>query len=77
MDPIQPIGPRPPWIAELAAAQTQGISRKRRRASGGEDRKPRPRREPPHEGHGPEDERPADDGPEDDGPQGRHIDVRA
>ena len=31
MDPIQPIGPRPPWIAELAAEQTQSLSRERRK----------------------------------------------
>jgi hypothetical protein len=67
MDPIQPIGPRPPWIAELVAEQTQSLSRKRRRASDGSERKPRPRREPPPKEHG----------PEDDGPEGRHIDVRA
>jgi hypothetical protein len=67
MDPIQPIGPRPPWIAELAAEQTQSLSRERRRTSGGSERKPGPRREPSREEHG----------PEDDGPEGRHIDVRA
>ena len=31
MDPIQPIGPRPPWIAELAAEQTRSLSRERRK----------------------------------------------
>ncbi len=67
MDPIQPIGPRPPWIAELAAEQTQSLSRERRRTSGGSERKRRPRREPPRE----------QDGPDEEGPEGRHIDVRA
>ena len=67
MDPIQPIGPRPPWIAELAAEQTQSLSRERRRAAGGSERKPRPRREPPRK----------QDGPDGEGPEGRHIDVRA
>jgi hypothetical protein len=67
MDPIQPIGPRPPWIAELAAEQTQSLSRERRRAAGGSERKPRPRREPPRK----------QDGPDEEGPEGRHIDVRA
>ena len=74
MDPIQPIGPRPPWIAELAAEQTQRLSREQRkpisdRSRSKADRKtgPGPRREPPREERDPEDE----------GPEGRHIDVRA
>jgi len=66
MDPIQPIGPRPPWIAELAAEQTRGLSKKRRERPGGEA-KPGPRRSAPRE---PED-------PDEDTPGGRHIDVRA
>jgi hypothetical protein len=70
MDPIQPIGPRPPWIAELVAEQTKGVSRERRRKAGG-DAKPGPRREP-HERSLPESD--THDG---DGPEGRHIDVRA
>ncbi len=65
MDPIQPIGPRPPWIAELAAEQTRGLTRERRRKSN--DPKLGPRRESPHE----------PDDPDEDGPEGRHIDVRA
>ncbi len=68
MDPIQPIGPRPPWIAELAAEQTQSLSRERRRTPGVNERKPGPRREPP---------RRARTGPDEEGPEGRHIDVRA
>jgi hypothetical protein len=67
MDPIQPIGPRPPWIAELAAEQTRSLSRERRKADTNE-RKPRPRREPPRERNGPEEDEPEG---------GRHIDVRA
>lgn len=72
MDPIQPIGPRPPWIAELAAEQTQNVSRERRkppsdRSPRGADRRTGARREPHREEHG----------PEDDGSEGRHIDVRA
>lgn len=70
MDPIQPIGPRPPWIAELAAEQTQSLSRERRRTSGGSERKPRAHREPAREEND-------GDGPEDEGPEGRHIDVHA
>ncbi len=70
MDPIQPIGPRPPWIAELAAEQTQSLSRERRKTPRDVDRRTGPHREPPHA------EREGDD-PEDDSPQGRHIDVRA
>jgi hypothetical protein len=66
MDPIQPIGPRPPWIAELAAEQTRSLARERRGAADGSERK-RGRREPTREEHG----------PEDDGPDGRHIDVHA
>jgi hypothetical protein len=66
MDPIQPIGPRPPWIAELATEQTRSLSRERREKSGG-DEKRRPRRSPPRE----------PDGPDEDTPDGRHIDVRA
>jgi hypothetical protein len=66
MDPIQPIGPRPPWIAELAAEQTRNLSRENRKQSGG-DGKRGPRREPPRE-PGESDE---------DKPDGRHIDVRA
>jgi hypothetical protein len=65
MDPIQPIGPRAPWIAELAAEQTQSLSRKRREKSGGDEQRG-PRR-PPRE----------TDGPDEDTPDGRHIDVRA
>ncbi len=65
MDPIQPIGPRPPWIAELAAEQTQSLSKRRKRS--GVDAKLGPRRQPPRE---PED-------PSEDGTEGRHIDVRA
>ena len=65
MDPIQPIGPRPPWIAELAAEQTQSLSKKRRERSG-VDAKLGPRRPP----------RTPDD-PDEDPPEGRHIDVRA
>jgi hypothetical protein len=70
MDPIQPIGPRPPWIAELAAEHTQSLTRERRKAAGAGERKPRPRREPPRG------QRDGDD-PEDEGPGGRHIDVHA
>ncbi len=65
MDPIQPIGPRPPWIAELAAEQTRSLSKRRKRS--GVDAKLRPRRQPPLE----------PDDPDDDTPEGRHIDVRA
>jgi hypothetical protein len=65
MDPIQPIGPRPPWIAELAAEQTQNLSKRRRRS--GVDAKLGPRRPPPRE----------PDDPDEDQPDGRHIDVRA
>jgi hypothetical protein len=65
MDPIQPIGPRPPWIAELAAEQTLSLSRERRKQAGG-DEKRRPRQRP---------RKP--DGPDEDTPDGRHIDVRA
>lgn len=65
MDPIQPIGPRPPWIAELAAEQTLSLSRERRKQAGG-DEKRGPRR-PPR----------APDEPDEDTPDGRHIDVRA
>ncbi|HEV3321348.1 MAG TPA: hypothetical protein VG147_04055 [Solirubrobacteraceae bacterium] len=65
MDPIQPIGPRPPWIAELAAEQTQSLSKKRRERSGA-DAKLGPRRPPPR----------APDDPDEDG-DGRHVDVRA
>jgi hypothetical protein len=68
MDPIQPIGPRPPWIAELAAEQTQSLSKKRRERSG-VDAKPGPRRREPRR-------EPEDPGEEDPG-GGRHIDVRA
>jgi hypothetical protein len=72
MDPIQPIGPRPPWLAELVAEQTQSLPRERRRSiseRSPRDKDPRsgPRREAPQEEHG----------PEDDGSDGRHIDVRA
>ena len=67
MDPIQPIERRSPWISELAPTQARSVKRERRKASGGNGRKPGPRREPPREEHG----------PEDDGPEGRHIDVRA
>jgi hypothetical protein len=67
MDPIQPIGPRPPWIAELVAEQTQSLSRERRGTSRRDARKPGPPRKPPRE------ERGADG----DGPEGRHIDIRA
>ncbi len=72
MDPIQPIGPRPPWIAELVAEQTQSASRERRgpiseRSSRDRGRGTGPRREPPRE----------ERDPEDDEPGGRHIDVRA
>lgn len=72
MDPIQPIGPRPPWLTELVAEQTQSASRERRRSISkrsprDRDRGSEPRREAPQEKHG----------PEDDGPDGRHIDVRA
>jgi hypothetical protein len=67
MDPIQPIGPRPPWIAELAAEQTQNLSRERRKTPRDAGRRTGPRREPPRE---PEE-------PGEDGPEGRHIDVRA
>ncbi len=67
MDPIQPIGPRPPWIAELAAEQTRSLSRERRGRAGESERKRGPRREPAREEHG----------PEDDDPDGRHIDVHA
>ena len=70
MDPIQPIGPRPPWTAELAAEQTQSLSRERRKTPRDADRRTGPRREPPREEHG-------GNSPEDDGPEGRHIDVRA
>jgi hypothetical protein len=66
MDPIQPIGPRPPWIAELAAEQTRSLSKKRRERSGG-DAKLGPRRPPPRE----------PDDPDEDAPGGRHVDVRA
>jgi hypothetical protein len=66
MDPIQPIGPRPPWIAELVAEQTRGVSRERRKKSGG-DAKLGPRREPPRKPANPDEEEPG----------GRHIDVRA
>lgn len=66
MDPIQPIGPRPPWIAELAAEQTRSLSKKRRDRPG-VDAKLGARRPPPRE---------ADD-PDEDTPDGRHIDVRA
>ena len=66
MDPIQPIGPRPPWIAELAAEQTRSLSRERRKQSDG-DAKRGPRRPPPRE----------PDDPDEDKPDGRHIDVRA
>ncbi len=65
MDPIQPIGPRPPWIAELAAEQTRSLSKRRKRS--GVDAKLGSRRQPPRE---PED-------PDEDTPEGRHIDVRA
>ncbi len=72
MDPIQPIGPRPPWLAELVAEQTPSASRERRRSIA--ERSPRdrgrgkgPPREPPHEQRS----------PEDDEPGGRHIDVHA
>jgi len=65
MDPIQPIGPRPPWIAELAAEQTQSLSKRRKRS--GVDAKLGPRRPPPRD--------PDDRG--EDPPEGRHIDVRA
>ena len=67
MEPIQPIGPRPPWIAELVAEQTQSLSRERRAASRGDARKRGPRREPPREPRG------ADE----DEPEGRRIDIRA
>jgi hypothetical protein len=66
MDPIQPIGPRPPWIAELAAEQTRSLSRERRKKSSG-DAQLGPRRPPPRE----------PDDPDEDKPDGRHIDVRA
>jgi hypothetical protein len=65
MDPIQPIGPRPPWIAELAAEQTQSLSKRRKRS--GVDAKLGPRRRPRRE----------PDDPDEDAPEGRHIDVRA
>jgi hypothetical protein len=73
MDPIQPIGPRPPWLAELVAEQTQSTSRERRRSNSERSTRDRgrgtePPREPPHEQL---------DDPEDDEPGGRHIDVRA
>jgi hypothetical protein len=67
MDPIQPIGPRPPWIAELAVEQTRGLSRERRKTPRDPDRDG-PRREPPREPDDPDGDGPAD---------GRHIDVRA
>ncbi len=67
MDPIQPIGPRPPWIAELAAEQTQSLSKKRRERSG-VDAKRGPRRKPRQERENPDEEDPEG---------GRHIDVRA
>ncbi len=72
MDPIQPIGPRPPWIAELAAEQTRSLSRERRGASDGSGRKRGPRREPPRGQEGPDEE-----GPDGEGSEGRHIDVHA
>ncbi len=67
MDPIQPIGPRPPWIAELAAEQTQSLSRERRKTPRDAGRGTGPRRDPSRE---PED-------PGEDETEGRHIDVRA
>jgi hypothetical protein len=67
MDPIQPIGPRPPWTAELVAEQTQSISRERRKTPRDADRGTKQRRRPRRE----------EPGHEDDGPAGRHIDVRA
>jgi hypothetical protein len=72
MDPIQPIGPRPPWIAELAAEHTQSLSRERRGAAGGNERKRGPRREPLRAQEGPD-----EDDPDGEGPEGRHIDVHA
>jgi hypothetical protein len=68
MDPISPIEPRPLLIAPIAPARPDGLSRERRREQPrAGDREPRPRREPPHGEHEPDDE---DTG-------GRHIDVRA
>ena len=66
MDPIQPIGPRDPWIGELAAEQTRSVSQRRKRS--GVDAKLGPRREP---------RRDPEDPDEDDPGGGRHIDVRA
>jgi hypothetical protein len=71
MDPIQPIERRSPWLSELAAAQTQGASRKRRKTPRGADRKTDPRRERSRWEQDPEEE------PGERGLEGRHIDVRA
>jgi hypothetical protein len=67
MDPIQPIERRSPWASELAAAQTQGVSRNRRKTPRDTDRKTGQRRERSS----------GEQGPEREGPEGRHIDVRA
>jgi hypothetical protein len=71
MDPIQPIERRSPWISELAAEQTQGVSRERRKTPRDANRKSEPRR--------PTSDRSSrgDQEPKGDGPEGRHIDVHA
>jgi hypothetical protein len=71
MDPIQPIERRSPWVSELVTAQTQDVSRKRRKTPRDADRKPGTRRDAPGQSSSDEQE------PEHDGPGGRHIDVRA
>jgi hypothetical protein len=66
MDPIQPIEPHIPWVAEPAGTtRTPAVSRERDRAGRKGGRRPGPRRESPRE------ERPPD------GDEGGHIDVRA
>jgi hypothetical protein len=68
MDPIQPIEPHIPWVAEPARPErTPGVSRERDRAGREGRRRPEPRREPPRARHTP-------DGEE---AEGGHIDVRA
>jgi hypothetical protein len=73
MDPIQPIGPRPPWLAELVAEQTRSAPRERRGSISERSRRDRGRGKEPGRDEPPRDER----APEDDEPGGRHIDVRA
>jgi hypothetical protein len=70
MDPIHPITPRPPAIAQIAPAQADRAARERRE----QRRREQALRERRRDGAGSGDPDSREPFPEDDGP--RHIDVR-